>query len=391
MMKEQTMREIYLDNSATTRVYPEVSELVRKVMESDYGNTSSLHRKGMEAELYIRQARKDLAAILKISERELIFTSGGTESDNLAIIGAALANRRAGKHIITSAVEHAAVSASVHALEEFGFTVTVLPVDHDGRVDPESLRAAITDETILVSIMYVNSETGALQPVEELAQVIHRTRPSVLFHVDAIQAFGKYQIRPARQGIDLLSVSSHKFHGPKGVGFLYVRSGVRLHPLIFGGGHQEGMRSGTENVPGVAGMALAAKMACDHLEEKAAHMRQLKDRFVAGIREIEGTVINGRTDELSAPHIVSVSFQGVRSEVLLHALEEKGIYVSAGSACSSNKPSVSQVLLAMGIRGAALEETLRFSFCEATTMEEIELTLAALREILPLLRRFVRK
>lgn len=385
------MREIYLDNSATTRVYPEVTELIRTVMEKDYGNPSSLHRKGMEAEQYIRQARWDLAAILKVSEKELIFTSGGTESDNLAVIGAALANRRAGTHIITSAVEHAAVAASVRALEEFGFHVTVLPVDAEGRVNPEELRTAITDETILVSIMYVNSETGALQPVDELARVIRETKPSVLFHVDAIQAFGKYRIYPKRQGIDMLSVSSHKFHGPKGVGFLYANARVKLHPLIFGGGHQDGMRSGTENVPGVAGMALAARMAYDHLEEKTAHMRELKRVFVDGIQKIDGTVINGRTDEMSAPHIVSVSFRDVRSEVLLHALEDEGIYVSAGSACSSNKPAVSATLTAMGVKGAALEQTLRFSFCEDTSMEEIEQTLAALQRLLPVLRRFVRK
>ena len=385
------LQEIYLDNSATTRVYPQVAELVRKVMEEDYGNTSSLHRKGMEAENYIRQARKDLSSILKVSEKELIFTSGGTESDNLAVIGAALANRRAGNHIIASAVEHAAVAAAVHALEEFGFETTILPVDREGRVDPEELRRQLRDDTILVSIMYVNSETGALQPIDELAKVIRETKPSVLFHVDAIQAFGKYRIYPSRQGIDLLSVSSHKFHGPKGVGFLYADKRVKLHPLIFGGGHQGGMRSGTENVPGVAGMALAAKMAYDHLDEKVAHMRELKAAFVKGVLALPGTVVNGRVDECSAPHIVSVSFDQVRSEVLLHALEDRGIYVSAGSACSSNKPAVSATLTAMGVQGHSLEETLRFSFCEDTTMDEIQAALHALEELLPMLRRFVRK
>ena len=341
-------KEIYLDNSATTRVHPEVTALVRKIMEEDYGNTSSLHRKGMEAEQYIRDAREQLAKILKVSEKEFIFTSGGTESDNLAIIGAALANRRAGNHIITSAVEHAAVAASVRALEEFGFTFTILPVDATGRVNPEDLRKAITDETILVSIMYVNSETGAVQPIEELAKVIKETKPSVLFHVDAIQAFGKYHIYPSRIGIDLLAVSSHKFHGPKGAGFVYVSPRTKLHPLIFGGGHQGGMRSGTENVPGVAGMALAATETYDHMEEKVAHMRSLKNHFVEEIGKIDGTVINGLTDEQSAPHIISVSFENVRSEVLLHTLESEGIYVSAGSACSSNKPTVSATLTAMG-------------------------------------------
>lgn len=384
-------KEIYLDNSATTRVHPEVTALVRKIMEEDYGNTSSLHRKGMEAEQYIRDAREQLAKILKVSEKEFIFTSGGTESDNLAIIGAALANRRAGNHIITSAVEHAAVAASVRALEEFGFTFTILPVDAAGRVNPEDLRKAITDETILVSIMYVNSETGAVQPIEELAKVIKETKPSVLFHVDAIQAFGKYHIYPSRSGIDLLAVSSHKFHGPKGAGFLYVSPRTKLHPLIFGGGHQGGMRSGTENVPGVAGMALAATETYEHMEEKVAHMRSLKNHFVEEIGKIDGTVINGLTDEQSAPHIISVSFENVRSEVLLHTLESEGIYVSAGSACSSNKPAVSATLTAMGVKMPWLEETLRFSFCEDTTLEEVDAALDCLRRNLPLLRRFVRK
>ena len=345
--------EIYLDNSATTRVHPEVTALVRRIMEEDYGNTSSLHRKGMEAEQYIRDAREQLAKILKVSEKEFIFTSGGTESDNLAIIGAALANRRAGNHIITSAVEHAAVAASVRALEEFGFTFTILPVDAAGRVNPEDLRKAITDETILVSIMYVNSETGAVQPIEELAKVIKETKPSVLFHVDAIQAFGKYHIYPSRIGIDLLAV--------------------------------------TENVPGVAGMALAATETYDHMEEKVAHMRSLKNHFVEEIGKIDGTVINGLTDEQSAPHIISVSFENVRSEVLLHTLESEGIYVSAGSACSSNKPAVSATLTAMGVKMPWLEETLRFSFCEDTTLEEVDAALDCLRRNLPLLRRFVRK
>ena len=385
------MKEIYLDNSATTRVYPEVLEIMEKAMEEDYGNTSSLHRKGMEAEQYIRRSRETLARLMKVREKEIIFTSGGTESDNLAIIGAAMANRRAGNHLITSAVEHAAVSMPMRFLEEQGFSVTVLPADENGLVSPEDLRSAIRPETILVSIMYVNNEMGAVEPVEELARVIREKKPEVLFHVDAIQAFGKYRIYPKRMGIDMLSVSGHKIHGPKGVGFLYVDSRVKIRPILFGGGHQGGMRSGTENVPGAAGLALAAEKAYEGLDEKIARMRAVKEKFVEGVRQIEGCRVNGKTGGDSAPHIVSVSVEGVRSEVLLHALEEKGIYVSAGSACSSNKPSVSATLEAIHLPKELLDSTLRFSFCEFTTEEEIEETLAALQELLPRLRLFRRK
>lgn len=385
------MKEIYLDNSATTRVYPEVLEIMEKAMEEDYGNTSSLHRKGMEAEQYIRRSRETLARLMKVREKEIIFTSGGTESDNLAIIGAAMANRRAGNHLITSAVEHAAVSMPMRFLEEQGFSVTVLPADENGLVSPEDLRSAIRPETILASIMYVNNEMGAVEPVEELARVIREKKPEVLFHVDAIQAFGKYRIYPKRMGIDMLSVSGHKIHGPKGVGFLYVDSRVKIRPILFGGGHQGGMRSGTENVPGAAGLALAAEKAYEGLDEKIARMRAVKEKFVEGVRQIEGCRVNGKTGGDSAPHIVSVSVEGVRSEVLLHALEEKGIYVSAGSACSSNKPSVSATLEAIHLPKELLDSTLRFSFCEFTTEEEIEETLAALQELLPRLRLFRRK
>ena len=385
------MREIYLDNLATTRVYPEVLEAVRHAMEEDYGNTSSLHQKGLDAERCIRQARDTLARLLKVQEKELIFTSGGTESDNLALIGAAMANQRAGKHLITSAVEHAAVGAAMRFLEEQGFELTVLPVDQYGFVSPEGLRQAIREDTILVSVMYVNNEIGTVEPVAELAKAVHEARPEILFHADAIQAFGKYRIYPKKLGIDMLSVSGHKIHGPKGVGFLYVDSRVKIRPILYGGGHQNGMRSGTENVPGVSGMALAAEIAYRDLDEKTARMRALKQKFTEGVKQIEGCRINGPEGEGGAPHIVSVSVEGVRAEVLLHALEEKGIFVSAGSACSSNKPAVSATLKAIGLPRELLDSTLRFSFCEYTTEEEIEETLLALKELLPRLRLFRRK
>lgn len=382
--------EVYLDNSATTRCYDSVRELVGKVMCDDYGNPSSMHKKGMDAERYVRESKEIFAKLLKVQEKEIYFTSGGTESDNLALIGCAKANRRAGNHIITSSVEHPAVLQAMRHLEELGFRVTYLPVDKEGRVKVEALRRALCRETILVSIMHVNNEVGAVQPIEEIAQIVKNFNRAILFHVDAIQSFGKYRIHPKRMGIDLLSVSGHKIHGPKGIGVLYVDEKVKIKPIVFGGGQQRGIRSGTENVPGIAGIGQAAKEIYTHFDEKVAYMRSLKNYFIEGIQGIERTIIHGHTDEMSAPHIISVGFAGVRSEVLLHTLEDKGIYVSAGSACASNHPTTSGVLKAMGIGQEYLDSTLRFSFSEFTTQEEIDYTLETLYNCVPMLRRYTR-
>lgn len=384
-------KEIYFDNSATTRVFDSVRDIMTETMTADYGNTSSLHTKGVEAEQYVREARAEIAKSLRVKEKEIIFTSGGTESNNLAILGTALANRRSGNHIITSCIEHASVYNTTAFLEEQGFRVTYLPVDHNGHVSPEDLRAAICDDTILVSIMYVNNEMGAVEPIAKLAQVLRETKPQAYFHADAIQAYGKYVIRPKKEGIDLLSVSGHKIHGPKGVGFLYVDERVKIRPILFGGGQQMGMRSGTENVPGCAGLGAAAKEIYRDHEAKVDHLYALKDRFVSGLHELEGVTVHGLTGRDSAPQIVSAGFEGIRAEVLLHALEEKGIYVSSGSACSSNHPAVSGVLKAIGVKRELLDSTLRFSFSEFTTKEELDYCLEALRELLPALRRFTRR
>lgn len=382
--------EVYLDNSATTRCYDSVRELVGKVMCDDYGNPSSMHKKGMDAERYVRESKEIFAKLLKVQEKEIYFTSGGTESDNLALIGCAKANRRAGNHIITSSVEHPAILQAMHHLEELGFRVTYLPVDKEGRVKVEALRRALCRETILVSIMHVNNEVGAVQPIEEIAQIVKNFNRAILFHVDAIQSFGKYRIHPKRMGIDLLSVSGHKIHGPKGIGVLYVDEKVKIKSIVFGGGQQRGIRSGTENVPGIAGIGQAAKEIYTHFDEKVAYMRSLKNYFIEGIQGIERTIIHGHTDEMSAPHIISVGVAGVRSEVLLHTLEDKGIYVSAGSACASNHPTTSGVLKAMGIGQEYLDSTLRFSFSEFTTQEEIDYTLETLYNCVPMLRRYTR-
>ena len=383
--------EAYLDNSATTRCSAKAAEMVMKVMREDFGNPSALHTKGVEAEHYVKEARAFFAKNLKVDEKEICFTSGGTESNNLALIGTAMANRRAGNHLITTSVEHASVDNTMKYLEEQGFRVTYLPVDEYGVVSLEALKEALCPETILVSVMYVNNEVGAVQPVDEIARIVKEHNPNTIFHVDAIQAYGKYRIYPKKEGIDLLSVSGHKIHGPKGTGFLYVNSKVKIHSIVFGGGQQKGLRSGTENVPGIAGMAEAAADCYENLEEKIDRLYALKDRFVSQVSALEGTKVNGHTGRDSAPQIVSVSFRDVRSEVLLHALEEKGIYVSAGSACSSNKPSVSRTLKNMEIDKELLGSTLRFSFCFDTTEEEIDYCIKELGELLPVLRRYVRR
>ena len=388
--------EIYLDNSATTKVYPEVAQFMTKVMCEDYGNPSSMHTKGLEAEKYIKESKDIFSKILKCDPRNIYFTSGGTESDNLAIIGSAQAYKRRGKHLITTAIEHPAVTNTFKYLEGEGFEVTYLPVNELGVVSPETLKAALRDDTILVSVMHTNNEIGSLMPIEEMGKIIKEKNPEIIFHVDAVQGFGKAQIRPGKMGIDLLSVSSHKIHGPKGMGLLYVGDKVRLIPITYGGGQQGGLRSGTENVPGIAGMGLAAKKIYENLSTDIERMYALKEMLIRGALEMGNVKVNGVNHDLSdirktAPHIVSLSFEGIRAEVLLHALEDKGIYVSAGSACSTHKPEPSATLKAIGLEKELLDCTLRFSMSELTDEDEIKQTLKALEEILPFLRRFVRK
>ena len=382
--------EAYFDNSATTRCYPEVAEIVVKTMTEDFGNPSAMHLKGVEAEKYVREAAQILAKILKVNEKEIIFTSGGTESNNLALFGGADANKRSGNHIITTSVEHAAVGQPAERLEQMGYEVTIVPVDHRGVVQLEALEKALRPDTILVSTMYVNNEVGAVMPVEEIAKLVHEKSPKALYHVDAIQSFGKYRIYPKKAGIDMLSVSSHKIHGPKGVGFLYINEKARIQPQILGGGQQAGMRSGTDNVPGIAGLGVAAKMVYTDFDKKIEHMYQLKERLAEGFLKLPDVRLNGMEIREGAPQILSASFLGVRSEVLLHTLEEKGIYVSAGSACSSHKRKAAGTLSAMGMEAAQRESTLRFSFSEENTFEEVDYALEVIGQVLPMLRRYSR-
>ncbi|MDD6571829.1 MAG: cysteine desulfurase family protein [Thermoflexaceae bacterium] len=387
--------QAYFDNSATTRCIPAVREAMDRIYDEDYGNPSSLHMMGVNAEKHVKNVREVLARILKVNEKEIVFTSGGTESNNMAIIGCAMANKRSGNHIITSSIEHAAVLEPMKFLEEQGFSVTYLPVDEKGRVDLAALKEAVREDTILVSVMCVNNEIGTIEPMEEIAGIVKQKNPKAYFHVDAIQGFGKLKLYPKRMGIDMLSVSGHKINGPKGVGFLYIDEKVKIKPIILGGGQQKGMRSGTDNVPGVVGLAKAAGIAYDNFEEKQNHLYELRRHMIDGLKNFDCVTINGieetGADTGAAPHIISVSFAGVRSEVLLHALEDKEIYVSAGSACSSNKPSLSKTLLATGTPKDVIESTVRISFGTSNTLEEVEYCLSVLRDLIPVLQKYVRK
>ncbi len=383
--------EAYFDNSATTRVLDCVKDAVVDAMCVNYGNAAAKHRKGVEAENLIREAKRTIADTLKVQEKEILFTSGGTESNNTALIGTALANRRAGKHLITTGVEHPSIYNTMSFLEEMGFEITYLPVDHQGHISLEELENAIREDTILVSVMYVNNEVGAVEPVEEIGRRIKKKNPKTLFHVDAIQAYGKFKIRPKKQGIDLLSVSGHKIHGPKGVGFLYIRDGVKIRPIIFGGGQQKGMRSGTENVPGCVGLGVAAREAYKDFDARIEKLYTLRERLIKGLKTLGGVTINASEDRTGAPQIVSASFEGVRSEVLLHALEDKEVYVSSGSACSSNHPGISGTLKGIGVKKELLDSTIRLSLGDLNTEEEVDYAISVLGEILPVLRKYQMK
>ena len=337
--------EAYFDNSATTKVLDCVKDAVVDAMCVNYGNAAAKHRKGVEAENLIREAKKAIADTLKVQEKEILFTSGGTESNNTALIGTALANRRAGKHLITTGVEHPSIYNTMSFLEEMGFEVTYLPVDHLGHISLEDLEKAIREDTILVSVMYVNNEVGAVEPIEAISQCIKKKNPKTLFHVDAIQAYGKYKIRPKKQGIDLLSVSGHK----------------------------------------------AAREAYKAFDARIEKLYTLREHLIAGLKPLGGVTINGSEDRTNAPQIVSASFEGVRSEVLLHALEDKGVYVSSGSACSSNHPGISGTLKGIGVKKELLDSTIRFSLGDLNTEEEVDYAIGVLGELLPVLRRYQMK
>lgn len=401
---------IYLDNSATTRPFNEVREIMMKVMDVDFGNPSSMHNLGVASENYIKKAKEQIAKTLKCKESEILFTSGGTESDNMAIIGGAMANKRIGNHIITTGIEHPAILETCAYMEKQGYDVTYLPVHKDGRVRIEDLKMALRKDTVIVSIMHVNNEIGSVMPLEEIGKVVKENNPSTLFHVDSVQGYGKFKINPKKMNIDLMSISGHKIHGPKGIGVLYIADKTKISPIIFGGGQQKAMRSGTENVPGIAGIGLAAELIYNDFEEKMNNLYEIKKYFIDELLKIEGITINGLLDSTlsdsdakddtdgvdielikkTAPHIVSASIKGIRAEVMLHSLEDKGIYVSSGSACASNKPAISSTLKSIGVATDLLDSTIRFSMSVETTREEIAETIRVLKELIPTLRKYLR-
>ncbi len=375
-------KEIYFDNSATTRQYDEVTQLMADVAKNKYGNPSSLHLKGIEAERLIISARETIADLLEAQPQEIYFTSGGTESNNLAIRGFLDANPRRGKHIITSQIEHPSVLEIYRQLEKQGYDVDYISVDADGMLDISQLREKLTRNTALISIIIVNNETGVIQQIDKISAARDEVNPQTVIHADAVQAYGKIRIIPEKAGIALLSASSHKIHGPKGVGALYVSKGTKINPLFYGGGQEALLRSGTENVPGIVGYGLASRLAVEKLEDNYTRVSMLKGLF---IDQLKSTDLNYHvlSPDNSSPYILGIAFEDTKAEVLLHHLEQRGIYVSTGSACSSHRNSRSHVLTALNLPTSIIDGAIRFSFSAFNTEEEIKLTIEALKEIVP--------
>lgn len=379
----------YLDNCATTRAYDEVLDIMQDIMRNEYANPSALHSFGFQAEKRIRHAGEIIAGILKAKPDEILFTSGATESNNLALFGGTKVTRRRGNHIISTKMEHPSVRKVLDYLaERRGYEVTFLDVDSNGEIDLEQLRRELKETTVMVTMMLVNNEIGTILPVNEAAAIVKEYNPKILFHCDAVQGFLKYDLDV--ELIDMISASAHKFHGPKGVGFLYKRHTIHLEPSILGGSQQNFMRAGTMNTEGIAGMGKAAELMWKNREEIGKHLRELKRYFLDQIALVPNIRLNGEPLRM-APHVCSVTFEGIRSEVLLHALEEKGVYVSAGSACSAHSKKVSSVLVNIGLTREQADSTLRFSFSDMNTKEEIDEAITALKEVVPMLRRFVRR
>ena len=382
--------KVYLDNSATTAMAAEVIEAMLPYFANEMGNAQSVHSFGQRAKAGIEKARREVAALINAAPTEIVFVSGGTEADNLAVRGVAEANREHGRHIITTKIEHPAVLATCEALESDGYRVTYLPVSRKGLINPTELRDALADDTILVSMMMANNETGTIQPIEEIAEIVAdaRTRglDKLYFHTDAVQAVGKHHIDVRELGVDLLSLSGHKFHGPKGTGALYVKKGVRLGKLLYGGHHERDRRAGTENVPGIVGLGKAAELARTKLDQRASRMRELRDHLESSVvSRFQGVRINGDKEQ-RVPSISNLSFDGVDGESLLIALDLKGIAVSTGSACASGSIEPSHVLQALGLSREEIRGSVRFSFSVLNTREEIDYVLSILSETITRLR-----
>lgn len=374
--------EVYLDNSATTPVFPQVVAAMNRVMEEEYGNPSSLHRRGSRAGRVMETARRTIAELLCVLPEEIIFTSGGTESNNLAIMGMARRNRRRGDHLVTTLIEHSSVLEPFQQLEEEGFRVTYLHPDERGLIDPATAAEAVSSKTILFSIMHVNNEIGTIQPLSNITNAVKKNNPGVFLHVDAVQSFGKLSLYPEKLKIDAMSISAHKFHGPRGTGALYLRRGIHVDPLQRGGGHEKGVRAGTENTPGIAGMAVAARLSCDDQQKKIEQLASLKERFLHIVKEVHPWLkVNGADNEAGAPHILNLSFPGLKGELILHGLEEHNVYISTGSACHSQKNDPSHVLQALQLDPARMEGAVRISFSEQNTAEQIDYAATALNRV----------
>ncbi|QTL99513.1 aminotransferase class V-fold PLP-dependent enzyme [Iocasia frigidifontis] len=379
------MQEVYLDNSATTKPLTEVIDYVSKVLTNNYGNPSSLHNKGLAAEKIIKEARNLIAAYLKTNPEEIYFTSGGTEANNLAIRGVCYNYSNRGKHIITTEVEHPSVKETFLALEEEGYEVTFLKADQQGYISIDKLVQTIREDTILVSIIHVNNELGTIHSISKIAELIKKSNSKTFFHVDTVQSFGKVLLLPADWGIDLLTISAHKIHGPKGIGALYVKKGIDLKAQIIGGGQENGLRSGTENVPGIAGFIPALKKLPEYTVEKPYDLsvNKLKNYFIEKITQKCPTAHINSPQE-GAPHIVSISFPGARGEVLVHGLESEGVFVSTGSACHSKSHEKSHVLRAIKLPPEKIDGTIRISFSRYNTRQEINYAISKISEQLKL-------
>jgi len=376
---------IYFDNSATTKPYKEVLDSFLTVSSEYFGNPSSLHSMGGQAEKLLFQAREQVAKLLNVKSSEIYFTSGGTESNNIAIKGAALLNRNKGRHLITTSVEHASVRAAMEQLEHEGFEITYLPVDENGRVRPNDVEQAIRKDTILISIMQVNNEVGTVQPIKEIGEM-KKKHPHILFHVDTVQGIGKVPLSLYESSVDLCSLSAHKFHGLKGTGILFIREGARLAPLFSGGNQERKMRSGTENVAGAVALAKALRMTMGKSETGMERMKKIKSMLRSGLHEIEGVVVHTPIEN-SAPHIVNFSLSGMKSEVFIHALEQQGVFVSTTSACSSKKKSPSKTLLAMGVSESLAESAIRISLSFDNTEEEAKKAILVMKKTANQLRK----
>ncbi|WP_394235571.1 cysteine desulfurase family protein [Niallia oryzisoli] len=379
---------IYFDNSATTKPFPEVLDSFLKVSSEYFGNPSSLHNFGGLAEKLLNQARSQAAKLLSVQPNEIYFTSGGTEGNNLAIKGTAFANQKSGRHLITTTIEHPSVRESMKQLESFGFDVTEVPVDSSGRVDVKTIENAIREDTILVSVMHVNNEVGTIQPIKEIGQLL-RKYPRIRFHVDHVQGIGKVPLDLNDCSIDLCSISAHKFHGVKGTGLLFVRDGVKINPLLNGGGQEKNLRSGTENVAGAVSLAKALRMIMEIQDKESRHLNLVSRKLREGLSKIEGVVVN--TPEIyAAPHIMNFSIPHLKSEVFVHALEEKNIYVSTTSACSSKLKTLSGTLASMGMTEDRAGSAIRLSLSYTNTVGEADAVLSAIQETIEELRKVMK-